>query len=76
MDLKENFIEVWDEVSIGSIYIAEPKVEPHPNLIGKFEPKSNLIFVKPELEPEPCDLVYSDTSTSLRILILLCLQCS
>jgi hypothetical protein len=52
MNLRENFIEVWDEVSLGSIYIAEPKVEPHPNLTGKFEPKSNLIIV----EPEPCDL--------------------
>jgi hypothetical protein len=54
--LRENFIKVWDEVSLGSIYI----VEPHPNLIGKFKPESNLIVVEPELEPEPCDLVCRD----------------
>ena len=31
-------------------------VEPMPNLIGKFEPKSNLKVVEPEHEPEPCDI--------------------
>ena len=34
----------------------KPKVEPHPNLIGKFEPESKLIVAQHELEPEPCDL--------------------
>ena len=38
------------------IYIVEPIVEPHPNLIGKFEPEPNLILAKPEPEPELCDL--------------------
>ena len=36
------------------IYIFEPKAEPHSNLVGKFEPESNLIVV----EPEPCDITY------------------
>ena len=36
------------------MYIAEPNDEPHPNLIEKFEPESNLKVVEPELEPEPC----------------------
>jgi hypothetical protein len=45
----------------GSIFIAEPKVEPHSNLIGKFEPESNLIVVELELEPEPCDLGYGNS---------------
>ena len=26
------------------------------NLIGKFEPESNLILAEPKPEPEPCDL--------------------
>ena len=26
------------------------------NLIGKFEPESNLIVAEPEFEPEPCDI--------------------
>ena len=34
------------------IYIVVPIVEPHLNLIGKFEPEPNLILA----EPEPCDL--------------------
>ena len=38
------------------MYIVEPEVEPHPNLIRKFEPESNLILAEPELEPEPCDI--------------------
>ena len=29
------------------IYIVEPIVEPHPNLIGKFEPEPNLILAEP-----------------------------
>ena len=38
------------------IYIVEPIVEPHPNLIGKFEPEPNLILAEPEPELESCDL--------------------
>ena len=38
------------------IYIVEPIVEPHPNLIGKFEPEPNLILAEPEPKPEPCVL--------------------
>ena len=41
------------------MYIVEPEVEPHSNLIRKFEPESNLILAEPELEPEPCDIGYS-----------------
>ena len=40
------------------IYIVEPIVEPHPNLIGIFEPEPNLILAEPEPEPKPCDLEY------------------
>ena len=36
------------------IYIDEPIVEPHLNLIKKFEPELNLILAEPE--PEPCDI--------------------
>ena len=36
------------------IYIVEPIVEPHPNLIGKFEPEPSLILAAPK--PEPCVL--------------------
>ena len=39
------------------IYIVEPIVEPHPNLIGIFELEPNLILAEPEPEPEPCDLM-------------------
>ena len=38
------------------IYIVEPIVKPHLNLVGKFEPEPNLILVEPEPEPKPCDL--------------------
>ena len=38
------------------IYIVELNVEPHTNLIGKFEFKSNLIVSELEFEPEPCDI--------------------
>ena len=38
-------------------------IEPHPNLIGKFEPKPNLILTEPEPEPELCDLGYSCNTT-------------
>jgi hypothetical protein len=41
------------------MYIVEPEVEPHPNLIRKFELESNLILAEPELEPEPCDIAFS-----------------
>ena len=36
-------------------------VEPHSNLIGKFELEPSLILAEPEPEPEPepCDLVRS-----------------
>jgi hypothetical protein len=40
------------------MYIVEPEVEPHLNLIRKFEPESNLILAEPELEPKPCDIAY------------------
>lgn len=29
------------------MYIVEPNVEPHPNLIGKFEPESDFIIARP-----------------------------
>ena len=32
--------------------------EPNANLIGKFEPESNLKVAEPEHEPEPCDIYY------------------
>ena len=38
------------------IYIFEPNVEPHPNLIEKFEPEPNLMLAEPEPELKPCDL--------------------
>ena len=38
------------------IYIVEPIVEPHLNLIEIFKPEPNLILAEPEPEPEPCDL--------------------
>ena len=38
------------------MYIAEPNDEPHPNLIEKFEPESNLKVAEPEPESEPCDI--------------------
>ena len=36
------------------IYINEPNVEPHLNLIEKFEPEPNLMLAEPKL----CDLAY------------------
>ena len=38
------------------MYIEEPYVEPHPNLIQNSEPESNLKVAEPEFEPEPCDI--------------------
>ena len=35
-----------------NIYSGKPNVEPHPNLIEKFEPESNLKVA----EPKPCDI--------------------
>ena len=37
----------------------EPNVEPHPNLMEKFKPESNLILAEPE--PEPCDFYRKNT---------------
>ena len=56
----------------GSIYVAEAKAEPHSNLIGKFEPESNLIIVEPELEPGPCDL--DNNNVYIAIASKLCLN--
>ena len=41
------------------IYIVEPIVEPHPNLIEIFEPKPMLILAELEPKPEPCDLDFA-----------------
>ena len=57
---KECWVDIWHNVRLVInnkcvyIYIYEPNVEPHPNLIEKFEPEPNLMLAEPE--PEPCDL--------------------